>query len=101
MTQEHAYGESGPHGHRYDDTIHSYYNVARTRFVDNLCMQAVDHHLVAGPESPLRVFSPSWVAKLSAEQLDRIAGGDHSVRRKPVQFVADVETFERARKIIA
>ena len=34
--------------------LRSYYKVARKRFVDVVCMQAVDHFLVTGSESPLR-----------------------------------------------
>src|SRR3712207_8113944 len=55
-------------------SLHSYYKVARKRFVDTVCMQATDYHLLTGPTSPLRVFSPSLISNLTTEQLDIIAG---------------------------
>jgi len=33
--------------------IKSYYKVARKRFVDAVCLQAVNHFLVSGKTSPL------------------------------------------------
>jgi Dynamin central region/Dynamin family len=56
------------------DILHSYYKVARKRFVDNLYRQAVDHYLLTGPGSPLSVFDQEWVIKLNPEQLQAIAG---------------------------
>lgn len=38
------------------DILLSYYKVARKRFADNVYHQAVDHTLLTGEESPLRVF---------------------------------------------
>lgn len=35
------------------DILRSYYKVARKRFVDNVCMQAADYHLVTGPDTPI------------------------------------------------
>lgn len=58
------------------DILHSYYKVARKRFVDVVCMQAGDHYLVTGPDAPIRVFSPTFVSELTNEQLEAIAGED-------------------------
>ncbi|KKZ63827.1 hypothetical protein EMCG_01932 [[Emmonsia] crescens] len=58
------------------DILKSYYKVARKRFVDNVCMQAAVYHLVMGPQTPLKQFSPAFVQGLSPEQLKEIAGED-------------------------
>lgn len=82
------------------DLLHAYYQVARKRFVDNVCMQSVDHHLVMGPDSPVMVFCPAFVSRLSAEQLDRIAGDEASTRRKRSQLVSEIKALEKGRKIL-
>lgn len=64
------------------DVLEAYYKVARKRFVDNVCMQAADHHLVTGPESPLKLFSPAWVNGLSKNQLEELVGEDPGTRRE-------------------
>ena len=56
--------------------LKSYYKVARKRFVDVVCMQAADYFLVTGLESPLRLFTPSFVHRLSLDSLNLIAGED-------------------------
>ncbi len=64
------------------DILQSYYKVARKRFVDNICMQASDYHLVTGSDTPLKLFSPSFVNGLSVEQLEEIAGEGANLKRK-------------------
>lgn len=65
------------------DTLKSYYKVARKRFVDAVCLQAVDHFLVSGKTSPLWVFSPHFIGKISDAELHQIAGNkDKTVRRR-------------------
>lgn len=82
------------------DILRAYYKVARKRFVDNICMQAADYHLVNGPDSPIKVFSPSFVGSLSDEQLQNIAGEDSTTRRKRAQLKKDIENLEQGRKIL-
>ena len=36
------------------DILHSYYKVARKRFVDIVCMQAADYFLVTGHDAPIK-----------------------------------------------
>ena len=64
------------------DILHSYYKLARKRFVDNVSMQAVDYFLVTGHGAPLRIFSPRFVSELTNEQLEAIAGEDLVSRRR-------------------
>ncbi len=65
------------------DTLKSYYKVARKRFVDAVCLQAVDHFLVSGKTSPLWIFSPHFIGKMSDAELHQIAGDeDETIRRR-------------------
>ncbi|KAK4862607.1 hypothetical protein LT330_002740 [Penicillium expansum] len=82
------------------DILKSYYKVARKRFVDNVCMQAADFHLVTGPEAPMNIFSPSWVYCLTDEQLEHIAGEELSIRRKRHRLQKETKDLEAGRKIL-
>ncbi|KGO38852.1 Dynamin [Penicillium expansum] len=82
------------------DILKSYYKVARKRFVDNVCMQAADFHLVTGPEAPMNIFSPSWVYCLTDEQLEHIAGEELSIRRKRHRLQQETKDLEAGRKIL-
>ena len=82
------------------DILKSYYKVARKRFVDSVCMQAADFHLVTGPDTPVRVFSPKFVSKLSTEQLETIAGEDISRKRKRAELEREIKSLEKARKFL-
>lgn len=83
------------------DILKSYYKVARKRFTDNLCMQAANYHLVTGPESPLRLFSPSFVNRLSENQLAEIAGEDPVSRRRRGALNSEIEKLELAKKVLS
>ncbi|KAF7590639.1 hypothetical protein BBP40_002587 [Aspergillus hancockii] len=82
------------------DILQSYYNVARNRFVDNICIQAADYYLVNGPETPMKLFSPSFVNKLSKDKLAEIAGEDASVRRRRQNLKKEIRELEDGRKIL-
>jgi hypothetical protein len=82
------------------DILFSYYKVAWKRFVDSVCMQAADHHLVNGPETPLSLFSPTFVTVLTPEQLETIAGEDHGTRRTRARLKRDIASLETAKKIL-
>lgn len=82
------------------DILEAYYKVARKRFVDNLCMQAADYYLVTGPNTPLKFFSPTFVNRLTAEQLEDIAGEDASTKRKRAALEKEIGDLEAGRKIL-
>lgn len=82
------------------DILRSYYKVARKRFVDNVCMQAADFHLVTGPDTPVRVFSPAFVLDLTAEQLETIAGEDALTKRKRAEFIREIDSLEKGKKML-
>ncbi|CAG7950906.1 unnamed protein product [Penicillium salamii] len=86
--------------HDIHDILEAYYKVARKRFVDNVCMQAVDHHLVTGPETPMRLLSPKWVNKLSNEELEAIAGEEMGSKRKRRQLKKRIQDLEAGKKVL-
>ncbi|KAL9011169.1 MAG: hypothetical protein Q9173_003963 [Seirophora scorigena] len=82
------------------DILKSYYKVARKRFVDNICMQAADRHLIRGPDTAVKVFSPSFVSDLTDEQVERIAGEDVSTKRKRADLTRQVENLQKAKELL-
>ena len=82
------------------DILFSYYKVARKRFVDSVCMQATDHYLVNGPQTPLALFSPTFVSSLTHKQLETIAGEDQGTKRTRARLKRDIANLEAAKKIL-
>jgi hypothetical protein len=82
------------------DILECYYEIARTRFVDNVRMQVADTTLVTGPNSPLRLFSPRFAAGLTAEQLEEVAGEDPSVKTRRAALEKEIQRLEGAKKIL-
>lgn len=82
------------------DIFESYYKIARQRFVDNVWMQAASYHLVTGPNTPLKLLSPSFIASLSTEQLEDIAGEDGRLKRKRNTLVKEIGGLEAGKKIL-
>lgn len=74
--------------------------MARKRFVDIVCIQATDYHLVTGPDTPLRVFSSRFVVDLSNEQLEMIAGEDESTIRRRKVLEKEIESLKEGRRIL-
>lgn len=83
------------------DILHTYYEVARKRFVDNVCKEGCDWHLITGHNSPLRVFSSEFVSFLTPEQLDYIAGEELSSRRKRQALKQEIEALQRGKRLLA
>lgn len=82
------------------DILKSYYKVARKRFVDNVMMQAAAFHLVTGPDSPIKVFTPGFVSDLTTEQLEAIAGEDAITKRKRAELKREIESLEKGKKML-
>ncbi|KAL8902671.1 MAG: hypothetical protein Q9207_004473 [Kuettlingeria erythrocarpa] len=82
------------------DILRSYYKVARKRFVDVLCMQAADYHLVKGPDAPARVFTPAFVSGLTAEQLEQIAGEEMVSKKKREGLMREIGNLQNGKKIL-
>ncbi|CAG9950824.1 unnamed protein product [Clonostachys rosea f. rosea IK726] len=82
------------------DCLESYYKVARKRFVDTVCQHVVDHMLLRGPESPLKVLSADYVLKFSSEQLEMIAGEDAARKSQRQLLKRELESLKSAIKIL-
>jgi hypothetical protein len=82
------------------DILKSYYKVARKRFVDTVCMQGSDFHLLTGPISPLRIFGTSFVSELSAAQLDIIAGEETSIKQLRKNLTDKINALEEGKKLL-
>lgn len=82
------------------DILHSYYEVARTRFVDVISQQVVFHLLLDADDSPLRIFNPDLVMMLDDTQLAAIAGEDAVTRGRREHLVSEVEGLKKAAKAV-
>ncbi|KAK3334330.1 P-loop containing nucleoside triphosphate hydrolase protein [Neurospora tetraspora] len=82
------------------DILKSYYKVSRKRFVDNVWLYAVDHHLLSGPNSPLTLFSEQWVLGLDEDSLNAIAGESRSTRDKRKELTKKIADLEEALRIL-
>ncbi len=80
------------------DTLEAYYKVARKRFVDAVCLQAVDHFLISSKDGPLWLFSPQFIGGMSTSELSQIAGESDEAaarRSKLVEEIANLKAGER------
>lgn len=80
--------------------LKSYYKVVRKRFVDVVCMQAADHFLVTGSESSLRLFTPSFIHRLSLDSLNLIAGEDVILKRTRNVLIHEIKCLKAGKKLL-
>ena len=80
------------------DVLKSYYKVSRKRFVDVVYQQAINYFLLRGRDSPLQIFTIDMVSKLSADQLDMIAGEDAPVKECREKLDREIENYQKALK---
>ena len=100
MTRSHPMSNTEHVVQDLHDILFSYYKVARKRFVDSVCMQATDHYLVNGLETPLALFSPTFVSALTHEQLESIAGEDQGTKKTRARLKRDITSLEEAKKAL-
>jgi len=82
------------------DILRSYYKLALKRFVDNVRMMAADHFLVTGPDTPLKLFSPKFVASLTTAQLDDVAGEEPGMKRRRAELEKEISLLGEGMKIL-
>ncbi|KAI1308172.1 hypothetical protein F5Y03DRAFT_351533 [Xylaria venustula] len=82
------------------DLLSIYYEIARQRFVDVVYQQAINHYLLSGDQSPLKIFNTEMVLGLNEEQLDLIAAEDSPVKQRREKLVRDIENFTEALKVL-
>lgn len=83
------------------DILQSYFKVARKRVVDNLCMQAADFYLLTGPDTPLNVLSPEFIRRLTAEELEEVAGEDADVKHTRAELRKAIQDLETGQMILS
>ena len=83
------------------DILQSYYKVALKRFIDCLRMQAADYHLTIGPRTPLKLFSPAFVAEMTPTQLEDVAGEDSTLKRRRTQLEKELKNLEDGKRILS
>ena len=75
--------------------LDSYYKVAMKTFVDNVCRQVVERHLLRNlPE----IFSPASVAGYTDEELDRMAGERPELVEKRKRVYEELENLKAGLK---
>jgi hypothetical protein len=82
------------------DILKSYYKVSRKRFVEIVCRMAVEHFLLDGRGSPLKVLTPELIATMSDSQLDMIAGEDGTTKRERERLCSGIEDLEAVTKAL-
>lgn len=87
-------------GEDIHDILAGYYKVARKRFVDVVCQQVVDHFLLSGAGSPLRVVGSELVMALSEAQLENIAGEDAVARCRRQVLNSEIGCLEEAVRVL-
>ncbi|KAB2569166.1 Interferon-induced GTP-binding protein Mx2 [Lasiodiplodia theobromae] len=83
------------------DILKAYYKVARKRIVDNIVSQGGRYWLIIGPDTPLKLFNPTFVSQMSMEQLQEVAGEDALTRRRRAQLLREHDDLEKGRKILS
>jgi hypothetical protein len=86
-------------GRKVHDVLRSYYGIARGRFVDVVCQQAVEHFLL-GADGPLRVLDEGWVLGMPADLLDNISGEPPMDRTKRDDLRKEIQGLMEAKKVV-
>ncbi|KAH7356790.1 P-loop containing nucleoside triphosphate hydrolase protein [Rhexocercosporidium sp. MPI-PUGE-AT-0058] len=78
--------------------LRTYYDIAMTRFVDNVGMQVVERHLL-GSKSPLRMFTPTYVINKAEDDPDWLAtiaseNEERTIERDAIS--QEIATYEEA-----
>ncbi|KAM0317738.1 hypothetical protein ACHAO8_002291 [Botrytis cinerea] len=80
------------------DKLASYYQIGMVRFVDNVCHQVCERHLLGG-KSPLRTLGPDMIIKKfqgDANALKKIAGETAIQLAQRARLQKDQESLKRA-----
>jgi hypothetical protein len=82
------------------DILCSYYEVARTQFVDAVRMRVADCKLVMGKETPLTLLSAKLVARLDHEALEDIAGEELQTKHERSRLEKEIGLLREGKKIV-
>lgn len=82
------------------DVLHTFYGIARSRFVDVVCQQVIDHFLLHAPDGPLAALSEEVVLHMTPEQLEAISGEDMVSRDRREKLTKDVGNLRKALRVL-
>ncbi|RTE68288.1 hypothetical protein BHE90_017335 [Fusarium euwallaceae] len=82
------------------DVLHTFYDFARTRFVDVICQQVIDHFLLYSRNGPLTVLSEELILHMTPENLETIAGEEMCSRDRREKLTLDIANLREALKIL-
>ncbi|KAM0236353.1 hypothetical protein ACHAPO_004985 [Fusarium lateritium] len=82
------------------DVLLTYYDIARSRFVDVVCRQVIDFFLLDDTDGPLTVLSDQVVFHMTPNQLEAIAGEDPLSKDRREKLTHDVANLKEALKIL-
>ncbi|KAK1978506.1 dynamin family protein [Colletotrichum cereale] len=82
------------------DVLQCYYDIASARFSDMVCTQVIDYFLLGADNSPLNVLSSNRIFKMTAEQLEMVAGEDAVTKATREMLKNDIKLFEQGRKVL-
>ena len=82
------------------DILKSYYKVSRKRFVDVICRQVIEHYLLDGSVSPLKVLTPELVTKMNDNTLEMIAGEEVATKRERARLKNEIRGLQDAMKVL-
>jgi hypothetical protein len=57
--------------------------------------------LLNGKNSPLRIFSPLFIASLTPEQLEEIAGEDISSKERRENLKREMDSLEEGKRLLS
>lgn len=64
-------------------------------------MQAADYYLTTGPNTPLKLFSRSFVAEMTPKQLEEAAREDSTLKRRRNELEKENKDLEDGKKILS
>ncbi|KAG4443380.1 hypothetical protein IFR05_001169 [Cadophora sp. M221] len=94
-------GNDGQSAQNLHDTLEAYYKVARKRFVNAICLQAVDHFLISNKQRPLWLFSPQFIGTMTNKELNEIAGEGNEAANRRERLIEEIESLKAGQKILA
>ena len=59
-----------------------------------------DYYLTTGPSTPLKLFSPAFVAEITPERLQEVAGEELVQKRRRMQLEKEHKDLEDGKRIL-
>ncbi|KAL4724810.1 hypothetical protein ACLX1H_008256 [Fusarium chlamydosporum] len=82
------------------NVLYTFYQNARSRFVDVVCQQVIDHFLLHASDGPLAVLSEKIALQMTSRELETIAGEDMLSKDRREKLTRDVANLKEALKVL-